>query len=60
MGQAADDLLEGDCCESCGEWLGGGEGYPRQCAGCKSPGKIKKQRTVKPKPKPEDKQLGFL
>lgn len=59
MGDMADDLLEGDCCESCGEWLGGGEGYPRQCAGCKSPAQ-KRKRIVKPKPKPEDKQLGFL
>ncbi len=60
MGDAADDLLDGSCCESCGEFLGGACGYPRQCGPCKSPTKIKKERKMKPKPKPEDKQLGFL
>lgn len=58
MGEAADDILNGDCCESCGEWIGDGHGYPRQCGSCEAPAKVKKQR--KPKPKAEDKQLGFL
>lgn len=40
MGEAADDILEGLCCQYCGEWfddvLGGAEapGYPRSCEGC--------------------------
>ena len=40
MGEAAEDALDGSCCECCGEWFGdiidGGmpPGYPRRCAGC--------------------------
>lgn len=36
MGEAADDMLEGRCCQVCGEWFHDGEepGYPRSCAGC--------------------------
>lgn len=34
MGQAADDLINGDACETCGEWLGDGPGYPRLCDAC--------------------------
>lgn len=34
MGEAADDLINGDVCQSCGEWLGDGEGYPRDCKAC--------------------------
>lgn len=36
MGDAADDIINGDCCEECGEWIGNGEGYPQKCRGCKS------------------------
>ena len=41
MGEAADDLLNGDACEQCGEWLGDGAGYPQLCSGCKNPKKKK-------------------
>ncbi len=37
MGEAADDLINGDACESCGEWLGNGAGYPQLCTGCSAP-----------------------
>lgn len=39
MGEAAEDLLNGDVCESCGEWLGNGQGYPQQCKPCKKESK---------------------
>ena len=41
MGEAAEDILCGNTCESCGEWfedvLQGGQapGYPRRCSRCK-------------------------
>lgn len=40
MGEAADDILEGFCCQYCGEYfddiLDGAEapGYPRSCETC--------------------------
>lgn len=35
MGEAADMMLEGLCCSTCGEYLDGDEpGHPRECAGC--------------------------
>ena len=40
MGQAAEDALDGTCCQVCGEWmgdvLGGSEspGFPRTCNSC--------------------------
>lgn len=37
MGQHADDIINGDVCQHCSEWLGGGEGYPRTCGACKPP-----------------------
>lgn len=39
MGEAADDLLNGDACEACGEWLGNGQGYPQLCKPCKKEAK---------------------
>jgi hypothetical protein len=35
MGEAAEMMLDGTCCSSCGEYLGGNEGYPVQCASCR-------------------------
>lgn len=39
MGEAAEDMLDGSCCETCGEWFHDGDapGYPRPCNGCKQP-----------------------
>jgi hypothetical protein len=36
MGDAADMLLDGTCCEGCGEMFDDGEspGYPRRHEGC--------------------------
>ena len=34
MGEIADAALNGDMCQSCGEWLGDGDGYPVTCFGC--------------------------
>jgi hypothetical protein len=34
MGDVADDILDGDMCELCGEWLGDGDSYPRKCESC--------------------------
>ena len=36
MGEIADGILEGEFCESCGQYLGEACGYPRQCEGCKT------------------------
>jgi hypothetical protein len=35
MGEIADAMLDGTMCSCCGEYLGGDEGYPVQCAGCR-------------------------
>lgn len=35
MGEYADMMLEGDSCQYCGEYLGGGDGYPRSCRSCR-------------------------
>lgn len=36
MGEIADDLINGDACEICGQYFEDeGEGYPRQCEQCK-------------------------
>ena len=34
MGEIADMMLDGDMCEGCGEYLGGGDGFPRRCYSC--------------------------
>lgn len=34
MGDAAEALLDGTCCQECGEYIGEGEGYPRSCPPC--------------------------
>jgi len=32
MGDIADDMLDGDMCSMCGEWLGDGDGFPTYCS----------------------------
>ncbi len=44
MGDIADAILEGSMCQTCGEYLGEGDGFPRFCAGCR--------------PRPEPKKRG--
>jgi len=34
MGDIADQIINGDMCEYCGDYLGPGDGYPRLCGGC--------------------------
>jgi len=44
MAEAADDVLDGSCCQLCGEWfddvLSGDEppGFPRTCEACEQSG----------------------
>jgi predicted Zn-ribbon and HTH transcriptional regulator len=35
MGDAAEMILEGIVCESCGVYIGEAIGYPRKCKDCK-------------------------
>jgi hypothetical protein len=35
MGEMANYMLNGDDCESCGDYIGPGPGYTRVCAACK-------------------------
>ncbi len=32
MGEYAEMMLDGTCCEGCGEYLGEGDGFPRYCS----------------------------
>lgn len=32
MGEAAEMMLDGTCCEGCGDYLGEGDGFPRYCS----------------------------
>ena len=37
MGEYAEMLLDGTCCEGCGEYMGGGApGFPRYCKACRA------------------------
>ena len=51
MGQAADDMLNGLCCQVCGQFMDDYEevGYPRTCESCKDEQPQKKQRRKKKK-----------
>lgn len=35
MGEVSDMMLDGTLCQTCGEYLGDGDGYPVTCPGCK-------------------------
>ncbi len=35
MGEIAEAMLDGTMCSQCGEYLGGDEGFPVVCAGCR-------------------------
>lgn len=32
MGEYAEMMLDGTCCEGCGSYIGDGDGYPRYCS----------------------------
>ena len=34
MGEIADDMLDGTCCQICGMFMDEAAGYPVTCAGC--------------------------
>lgn len=36
MGEIAEMMLDGTLCESCGDYIGNGEGFPVKCEGCKT------------------------
>ena len=49
MGEAAEMMLDGTCCEGCGEFMDGdAPGYPRYCSGCRP---AKKSKTHAPSDK---------
>lgn len=39
MGEVAEMILDGTLCQSCGVFIGEGEGFPRECAYCRRAGK---------------------
>jgi len=47
MGEMADYMLMGDDCQSCGEYLGDGDGYPRNCRSCEA--ELQKEKRQKKK-----------
>ena len=46
MGEIADSMINGECCQSCGVYLGEETGYPRYCSDCKPSKKKKKKKKV--------------
>lgn len=36
MGEYAEMILDGECCQICGEYLGESMGHPMTCASCHS------------------------
>lgn len=47
MGDYAEMMLDGTCCCSCGEFLGGGDGFAVYCASCQ-PAENKQTKNIKP------------
>ena len=45
MGEIADMMLDGDLCEGCGEYMGGGSGYARRCYSCRASEKRNSRRS---------------
>lgn len=55
MGEYAEMMLDGTCCEGCGEYLGNGDGFPRYCSPECEPKDIRSQQSrQKPSPRPYD------
>jgi hypothetical protein len=48
MGEMADMMIDGTCCQSCGIYLGDPTGYPRYCSDCKPRAKKKSFGPVHP------------
>ena len=34
MGEMVDMILDGDMCQECGQFIGGGSGFPQTCVDC--------------------------
>jgi hypothetical protein len=47
MGEMAEYLINGDDCQSCGEYIGKGDGYPRNCKGCEMEEKRERNKNKK-------------
>lgn len=47
MGEYADAMIDGDVCETCGEWISEGPGHSRQCGYCQ-----REMRDDQPRPRP--------
>ena len=56
MGEMAEYMLNGDDCQSCGEYLGEGDGFPRNCAACADGEDDDYAKALKQKKKPAPKQ----
>jgi hypothetical protein len=55
MGEMADAIMDGDCCEMCGEFFSDiGEGYPRMCSRCRQEEAIRSKSQGKGKGKRRD------
>jgi hypothetical protein len=48
MGEYADLMLEGCLCQSCGELLGEGDGFPEYCSACQSEMGVDRAGQLKP------------
>lgn len=61
MGEYADYILNGDDCEQCGAYLGGGEGFTRMCASCRktSADPLPNEKIACPKCKKRVKAVGL-
>ena len=46
MGEQSDMMINGDMCEMCGEDLGEGSGYPRNCTACTLDADEKRQKKI--------------
>ncbi|KKP51586.1 MAG: hypothetical protein UR43_C0019G0029 [candidate division TM6 bacterium GW2011_GWF2_33_332] len=46
MGEIADSMINGEFCQSCGEYIGNATGYPRHCSGCKPKNNKKKKHVT--------------
>lgn len=44
MGEIAESLIDGTCCEGCGVFIGEGDGFPRTCDVCSRHGQVKAER----------------
>lgn len=63
MGEYAEMMLDGTCCEACGEYLGFGEGFPAYCSKSCAESRVAywpapALKDMKPKPKTKCPECG--